>query len=510
MANIVNTPITMYVKEHTLELDGSSATELMEYNTYPIKIYTDEDLDGCKLVKISQNEQKLIEIGEIQKDVKRLFRSKTNDQDSKKAWWVFLENLNETATIEAGDSTVTKTLYGGTLKTYKYENSLTIIPNISKRTDCEIEELGILKGYFEDDEYKSFTCVTSFEGFDFTNDGEITSNFSDLPKPLDIQLDLKIPESIILQSKLLEKPEVSFELTNDIELKNITLELFSYDEENGKYYYKANIDSTNLKNEITRKKDGKDLNIIFSGEIICKFSEEDFGDYSVEINFFITAEEEVKIEGVSEWVTYEEKSFLYTYSEKDTQVNFPNVQFEEQESDLDNILAMETADDYINVYTLKENKEYQADPYTSSGLNEIRIGLRKQTSGKTDYVTNSVGLKKTRSIESYTWYVPNNNINQCYIGQPVYDTTDSTKIIEFKQSDFDSTGNYLPKDASFIYIDSKIKNETNNIFIDEKEENGQEIYILHNLKIYKWYPGAAEFKEFSNFLIPDVNRNTDT
>ena len=96
MANIVNTPIVMYVKEHTLELDGDAAPELMEFNSYPIRIYTNENLDGCKLVKKLQNNQQLVEVagGDLIRDVKLLLRSKNNDGEtnSTKAWWVYLEN----------------------------------------------------------------------------------------------------------------------------------------------------------------------------------------------------------------------------------------------------------------------------------------------------------------------------------------------------------------------------------------------------------------------------------
>lgn len=487
--NIVDTPIVMYVKEHTLELDGSFVTELMEHNNYPIKIYTDENLDGCKLVKISQNKQTLEDIGELEKDTKRLFRSTGNDQEeNKRAWWVFLENLNEKKEI-SGVGVVS--LYGGILKAYDYEETLTIIPNVTRRDDCKIEELGELKGYFSNN-YTVFTPVDTKElnlsskNIDLTT-YTLTSNFSDLPKPLDEQIELIIPEQVVLKEKEIEIPDSSFELSNEtIKLTDVTLSLSSYDEENGYYHYSSLISSKNLKEKLETTL--PDTSIELSGNIICKFSEEDFGNYSIEINLIIAANEN-------------EESFSYFYSQRDTEIEFKNITFEEQEASLEDILSTETADDYINVYTLKNGGKYYVDTYNSSGLNEIRIGVIKQVGGQTKYATNGVSLNIIRSIESYTWYTPAVITKQCYFGQPCYNN-ENTKIIEFKQSDFDeSKGNYLPKDTSFVYINNRVKDS-----LLGSELEGSEVYKkIYNLEVYRWSPGEAEFKLYSDFLIGDKN-----
>ena len=358
MANIVNTPIVMYVKEHTLELDGDAAPELMEFNSYPIKIYTNENLDGCKLVKKLQNNQQLVEVadGDLIRDVKLLLRSKNNDGEtnSTKAWWVYLENLNDPTGIleEITDPTdkqkteaieiiiengnyyesnsgnkgkkiqliVDKiylssskyylykgySIYGGTVKAYDYEYSPTILKGADRRAEFKIVELGQLQIYFNDDKFDKFTVyknptVNADEGeIEITNDmftlGSIlTKDFQDVPQPLPQQLSLEIPESIEISQLNLGQPGASFKLNDDIVLENIVLNNTSYDEDEGFYYYQIYIDNMEKIDGTTissssSSADAEEVKVNCEIDLVCKVNENNFNDYILEAKIILTPE----------------------------------------------------------------------------------------------------------------------------------------------------------------------------------------------------------------------------
>lgn len=448
MANIVNTPITLYVKEHNLELYGDSITELMEYNSYPVKIYSDEELEGCHLVKRHQNSQQLVSVGKLQKDVRRLYRSKNNDSSdpTKRAWWVFLENLNE----QDGNGKPLNT-YGGVLKTYDYERVPTVISNVDRISDYNIVELGIIKGTF-DKTFSEFTVADDFKD-KIPNLGDLITDFLDIPLPLNEQTEIKIPEALMIQ-----EIEVEISSSENILLSSLELENISYDEEEGYYYYQTNLEIT----------EGK------TGIITCKVSENNFNNYSINIELFLNN-------------SGEEEIFTYSYDQTDNlTLDWGTIKFEERPFDLTEVLLNETSDDYSNVYTLyslenSEPIEFYSDRYNGAGLNELLLGIRKQVDGKTEYVTNSVSLTVVPSIESDAWFVPTYDIKRGYIG--ILEIEESTGNIKNFKNQYDV---YYPQEVDSLYIDMENYTLENDKIIE--------------LKAYTWNPTTTNFELASGFI----------
>lgn len=301
MANIVNTPIIMSVNEHNLSLYDGSVTELMEYNTYPIKIYTDENLDGCQLVKRLQNDQRLVSVGDLRRDIRALLRSEHNDKEEKKAWWATIENLND----ENDDQ-----IYGGTLKAYQYETILSAIPEVPLRTQCEIVELGTIKlklGFSISGNKTTYIVADVVENptdeleeeFQISDEvlktSIITEDFLDIPSPLSEQYSIKTPEKVTLKNSLtLNGPVHSFDLNGNQVVINssesLEVPFYSYDEEEGFYYYKKILDQQkligNTKNDSSQAISDatvEELEVDFDSEIICKIPENNFGDYYISL-----------------------------------------------------------------------------------------------------------------------------------------------------------------------------------------------------------------------------------
>lgn len=451
MANIVNTPITLYVKEHNLELYGDSITELMEYNSYPVKIYSDEELEGCHLVKRHQNSQQLVSVGKLQKDVRRLYRSKNNDSSdpTKRAWWVFLENLNE-----QDDEGKLLNTYGGILKTYEYERIPTVISNVDRISDYNIVELGIIKGTFNES-FSKFTVAEEFaeEFEDIISNGDLITDFLDIPLPLNEQTEIKIPEVLMIQ-----EIEVEISGSENILLSSLELENISYDEEEGYYYYQTNLDID----------EGK------TGIITCKVSENNFNNYSINIELFLNN-------------SGEEENFTCSYDETDNlTLDWGTIKFEERPFDLTEVLLNETSDDYSNVYTLyslenSEPIEFYSDRYNGAGLNELLLGIRKQNNGKTEYVTNSVSLTVIPSIESDAWFVPTYNIKRGYIG--ILEIEEGTGNIKNFKNQYNV---YYPQEVDSLYIDME-----HYTLEDDK---------IIELKVYTWNPTTTNFEPASDFI----------
>lgn len=458
MANIVNTPITMYVKEHNLELYGDSITELMEYNSYPVKIYSDEELEGCHLVKRHQNSQQLVSVGELKKDVRRLYRSENNDSSdsTKRAWWIFLENLNE-----QDDEGKPLNTYGGVLKTYEYERIPTVISNVDRISDYNIVELGIIKGTFNST-FSEFTVADDFKD-EIPSSGVLKTDFLDIPLPLNEQTEIKIPEALMI-----EEIEIEISDSETISLSSLKLENISYDEEEGYYYYQTNLNID----------EGR------TGIITCKVSENNFSNYSINVELFLN-------------VLGEEEILTYSYDEIDNLTlkwgnieseNFEErIEFEERPFDLTEVLLNETSDDYSNVYTLysleetSEPIEFYSDRYNGAGLNELLLGIRKQVSGKTEYVTNSISLTVIPSIESDSWFVPIYNIKRAYLGIP--EKEEDTETIENFKNQYDV---YYPQEVDSLYIDMKNYNLKDDKIIE--------------LKAYTWNPNTGYFELASDFI----------
>lgn len=543
MSNIVNTPIIMYVNEHTLELDGSSPQELMEKNTYPIKIYTNENLDGCQLVKKLQNNQVLTPVSNLKREVKKLFRSENNETNEKKAWWVFLESLNETAEISGKE----QLLYGGILKTYIYEEIPTIIPGVNRRAICEVQEVGELKGYFNDDTYNTFIITMSPENYNtqvFSN-GILTTDFQNIPEPLIKQTEVKIPESINLANLNLEKPSQTFELNSDIIINTIELSMSSYDEEEGKYYYQNTLEQQLLGKTIPKNESdlSLDLNVNALIEIICKISEDNFSNYSIEvnINFEPVIKDSVNIEITEEDITFENETISIGIDNSNfTNIDYGEISYIEDNFDLEEILFNETADDYSNIYTL-ENIKYLVDSYNTTGLNEFMLGIRHLNEGEIDYITNSIRLSVIPSIESDFWVEQNYNIKTCYSSEK----KEEDGIIKF----VDNNNAELEKQVNNIYIDRTVEisripkidedgviqlDENNNIIYEPfpsilkiqtfdkkgnpiKDDSGNLVYketnltgVISDIKVYRWSPYNSNYLPVDTMIIVPTEDDSTT
>lgn len=560
MANIVNTPITMYVKEHTLELYGDSITELMEYNSYPVKIYSDEELEGCHLVKRHQNSQKLVSVGQLKKDVRRLYRSVENDSDDpeKRAWWVFLENLNEQ---DAQGKPLN--IYGGVLKTYNYEKIPTVISDIDRISNYNVIESDIIKGTFNED-FSEFTVVEEFQD-KIPNLGVLKTDFLDIPLPLNEQTEIKIPEVLTIEDiKLDISNSILASIQTELSLGELKLENISYDEEEGYYYYYQNtelskqietlikvrmeiafynngnlyedsgykklkeiednifyydftnetiykkkatlsLEETEIVEEVAlednqeiieEKEDEEnssfyiqtkqEITVNCSIQATCKVSENNFNDYFINIDLFLSS-------------LLGEEIFTYSYDETDNlTLDWGTIKFEERPFDLTEVLLNETSDDYSNVYTLysleetSEPIEFYSDRYNGAGLNELLLGIRKQVSGKTEYVTNSVSLIVIPSIESDSWFVPVYNIKRGYLGklETEQGVDDENNPVDIPTGNFvDLQNNYYPQEVDAIYI---------------------EIIDSSNLKIYAWDANSTGFKEITTtFLTSSLSVETE-
>ena len=603
MANIVNTPIIMYVQESNLTLDGSSVKELMEQNDYPVKIYTNENLDGCNLVKKLQNKQSLETVGELVRDVKKLLRSNYDDREevrdsegnitTQKAWWVFLENLNETIKIlekidrpTGGEEVIeiikyndnyyednsgslgekitlsldkiylmdgqhyilkTPNLYGGTIKSYNYEKEATFLNDVSRRDEVFIkEEEGEFEIYFNDNTFTSFTVHTNTTNItlSFTSGKEnfkFEENLQNIPKPLTRQLELEIPKSVTLENLDFGNPSNNFDLwetvkqkeivdgvekevevfePRTIKLENPTLNFISYSENEGFYYYQKNFYQklsaiekvTNDEKASTENEESEEEKIEYDKieveidiESTYKIFEDFFSDFSVDNKLTLTfnyikvdkkTKEESKIESKVE--TYE-----ISFSKNELgEITYSSPVFLEEDFNLEDYLLEETADDYVNIYSLKN--EFEAEKYNSSGLNEISLGIQGE-----NYITNSVKLEITPSIASDSWFVPFVKPERAYIGIPEGQVESENKVnyLNFH----DKQGNSLIGEVNSLYFDWTAIENLYNIAITPKttadgepESNtGKETAVLPlEIPVYRWNPNDSYFELYENFIIP--------
>ena len=479
MANIVNTPITMYVKEHTLELDGDAAPELMEFNSYPIKIYTNENLDGCKLVKKLQNNQQLVEVagGDLIRDVKLLLRSKNDDGEtnSTKAWWVYLENLNDTIKILDKEYSI----YGGIVKTYDYEYSPTVLKGADRRAEFKIVELGQLQIYFNNDEFNKFTVhknPTANADEDeikiadviFTSGSILTEDFQDVPQPLPQQLSLEIPESIEISQLNLGKPGTSFILNDDIVLENVVLNNTSYDEDEGFYYYQIyiddmeKIDGTTISSS-SSSADAEEVKVNCEIDLVCKVNENNFNDYILEARVILTPEINPRelIGGEISIRTEDETEIKIEY---DIETMAPSLSIPKM-----NIIISEN--DYLtpqnNPITLndielqKEGEDTDRCRYQCE-IDYIGLGYSIKDGDTSKTINKNFNLKATVSIE----------INKEYL-VPETEKDENGKDV-YKKDNF---GNFQSRTLSFLSSEIQIINGTIKEIIGEYESLKNETAI---------------------------------
>lgn len=529
MANIVNTPIIMYVDGRELTLDESTANELIENNKCDIKIYTNENLDGSKLVKKTENDQNLNDSDPptLNKEVKRLLRSQDGDELK---WWVYLEKDEDTLN------------YSGIVKTYKYEEVSTIFSDTKRRDKVSIEELGLLKvtldknNDFNISEIQKNPATGTILEDVFTDSvfmgGILTTDFQNIPEPELRQVGVEFPEGITLKDKSGNPLTLNLnDYSNNFnfieqDLKNIfisDLSFNSYSEEEGIYYYSKNIpgSSNNVKLKNPSFGDVTIYTVEFEIKVECKINENNFSDFSLvvyvnlkglkEDNTSTTSiEEEIQEENneptlvsdstdqepeLGDEVVSEPKEEIKNQAGEEFDIDYSlnenleislnvmeiiiipnNLKFLTKEFDMEEIFLQETGDDYANIYIVKG---FEIGPYNQSGLNEIGFGIKND---EAQYETNVVKLMIIPGISGTNWPVTD-PIRNLY-----YNIGDEDSSSPSKDSGFiDLNGETCPREIDSLYMQ----------IIKSKSDSD----VTEAIKFFKWVPSISEFENFKEITL---------
>lgn len=349
MSKIIDTPIRLELVENKIYLDEyNSVTEIMENNSYEVKIHTNEFLDGCSLVMKRYGDNELKEIDKnLRFETVRLITISKLLQNSVEYWGILKLYVDDKL-----ESTINDT-YRAELYQYNTYENVSEVPTLFKKESVYLEKIGEIFGKIEyepgvsteqdESDYKfiptELKYVSGF-GTDIEFDSDLekrlqqiifttSKDTSLIPNPPQIDDMLQIPDSISFSSNgekaitFITEDNESFNL-NFIEFK---LDFASYDEENGFYYFKKTVEFTDIEpllllenkkitvindflsisdvsfkyNDISEKAGESENYSKVSGlfTIILKFLENDFSTYEFEIqgdiNFTIEAEIPKKI-----------------------------------------------------------------------------------------------------------------------------------------------------------------------------------------------------------------------
>lgn len=152
-ARIVDTPIELELVDNILSFPEESVEiSMMENNSYPIKIYTNEDLSDCQLVMKRYGEQGLIKIGEsLAFGTTRLIVVSILDEFDKiekQCWGVLEKDLS----IEDPSNKI----YVAELYEYLENEDYDIIPNMKKIDNISTNYFGKIQGRLEKDNEGDF------------------------------------------------------------------------------------------------------------------------------------------------------------------------------------------------------------------------------------------------------------------------------------------------------------------------------------------------------------------
>lgn len=277
---IVDKPIRLIAVDNIISLDENSVEEVMESNSYPVEVNTNEDLKDCNLVlrRYGFTTTELIPVAEeipkrfikfkIQEDTKDSDGTQvTNDTENTEQkkyyyYWGFLipTNSNEQENIETIEDDTGNTEEEGEIirkffKAYLYclvpKSEPTVIPEITKISEYLISEeqqnnyiIGYFKYNYIKEEYEfiptEFSLIDENNRIETTkidniNSIELFTKINDFPDIPEIQEDITNLEDIKIDcSGKFESDDIE-NLEFQIEAQKLNFE--SYDEEDGIYFY---------------------------------------------------------------------------------------------------------------------------------------------------------------------------------------------------------------------------------------------------------------------------------
>lgn len=267
---IVGTPIRLELLDNNLSLDEeNSYNEIMENNTYQVKIHTNEILDDCSLVLKRYGNLDLIKIkNPLTFETIRLIRiiediEGTNNE--KLDCWGLLklseENPNQ---------------YMAELYSYSLIEKYGEVPNLKKQDEVITEKIGEVYGNFEknsktgDYDFSVNTAKLKWnnKNFDYGTEGEgenikfyfeedttnenkqkiyvniiVGSKFSEIPEPPQVDKNLIVPENITFTKEITLESVENEKLENLIfNFKNFVIPFSAYSENLKQYTYNCLIE----------------------------------------------------------------------------------------------------------------------------------------------------------------------------------------------------------------------------------------------------------------------------
>ena len=423
--NIIETPIRLELIDNKLSLDEeNSITEVMENNSYIVKIQTNENLDDCTLVmkrygeKLSGDKDNLIEIKSIEDGVEkdgnnlsfetiRLITIEWNEDGIDNKGWGVLYYNDEGATTELD---TTGDTYKASIYKYNLIKDLSEVPGLEKKVEVTTQKVGEIFGNFtkigkedpretiedEDDFYRfnpiKFIKEDGTEILSKISSYKTTKNLASIPEAPLIDKNLIVPKSL----KISTTKTISFNYADEtetineafkIDINNFTVDFSSYDEVNGYYYFDKRFSLSELPEEIYFSKKDNYTNCTGNILVSIKFFENDFSTYDFQIVGNISFDDEAQRELL-------EQSKYYLPILEPVKEQIQAIERDENQQPIldkngDPILAYEKNDD--GTYKFDENGK-QIPIYEGEGIVDWKP--KKDTNGQPVYETEGTVLKE--------------------------------------------------------------------------------------------------------------------
>lgn len=359
-------PIYLSVKDNIITINESSISEVMEMNSYPVIIDTNENLDGCELVIKKYGDLNLETVGALNVELKRLVKFV---KDEVSYWGELTYNEEEKN-------------YKAILNKYSVVKVPSGIPNKDKIEGYDIVEVGQIKGSFEYSSEKE-DYIFSLEkiilnGEEISNENIgnieliITKDLFDIPLPPNKDGKIKIPDTIFITGKL-QQDEFIFEF------EKVLLSFENYDEENGLYYYIKEIDISESTQELTLPENSE-----FLGKIKIGFQENNFGEYTLLLDGSLTSENK--------------NYFIFIQDAVNFEIDYSNFDFEKEIIPKEEFFSNISISQSSNRYKVELSSEF-----LPSKLSKFLLGVRKLSGEKTTYITDGVEFFVVPSIENINW-----------------------------------------------------------------------------------------------------------